>query len=112
MLSLKLKVTDAKEPKRKRPPPNVGVEPLMPMVALAIGNTNFAKSWRLLRLSMKFNRQLGLAEKVKKRKKCGLAYILQQNKRTTGGKGQESGKRSRSEKTAKQWKPFLYKPRP
>jgi hypothetical protein len=40
------------------------------------------------------------------------AYILQQNKRTTGGKGQESGKRSRSEKTAKQWKPFLYKPRP
>jgi hypothetical protein len=41
-----------------------------------------------------------------------LTYILQQNKRTTGGKGQESGKRSRSEKTAKQWKPFLYKPRP
>jgi hypothetical protein len=40
------------------------------------------------------------------------SYILQQNKRTTGGKGQESGKRSRSEKTAKQWKPFLYKPRP
>jgi hypothetical protein len=39
-------------------------------------------------------------------------YILQQNKRTTGGKGQESGKRSRSEKTAKPWKPFLYKPRP
>ena len=39
-------------------------------------------------------------------------YILQQNKRTTGGKGQESGKRSRSEKTAKQWKPFLCKPRP
>ena len=42
----------------RTPQQNAGVEPLMLMVALAIGNINFAKSWRLFKPLMKFNRHL------------------------------------------------------
>jgi hypothetical protein len=71
----------------------------------------------LKKSSMEILNDVGLCQEKEDalfKKNCPhcYTYILQQNKRTTGGKGQESGKRSRSEKTAKQWKPFLYKPRP